>query len=367
MNFIEGLVFISALTKMRLLDNVERNHRHIRHIPNKTQDEKERRGGILILVYSSGCTFDDDGRIIKMELCTDHAFNVPASIGRIDVPAIIGRLERLADLKVFKPRSLPVEALSKLSQFRTLELYDCSSDLFNNFPIQMKLRHLRKLAVCNFQIESESPFFIWMLSQLTSIEVIKYAAAKDKETTDKIVDFLCSVEDACFKYSIKRLNMQNCKMDENILETIMAKICPKFVNLSELRLHSNNQIKTIQNIVNKIENNDTTEFVPLNLCSNPIFEKMKEGDPEEKMAMLSFLQSCNSIYNIGGSMRYRCDTDIKYALRINHAGRKRIVEGSAGTRSLRRFPLSMWPTVLAIRKVLPNLLQQYRMLYVRRH
>jgi hypothetical protein len=365
MNFIEGLVFISALTKMRLLDNVERNHRHIRHIPNKTQDEKERRGGILILVYSSGCTFDDDGRIIKMELCTDHAFNVPASIGRIDVPAIIGRLERLADLKVFKPRSLPVEALSKLSQFRTLELYDCSSDLFNNFPIQMKLRHLRKLAVCNFQIESESPFFIWMLSQLTSIEVIKYAAAKDKETTDKIVDFLCSVEDACFKYSIKRLNMQNCKMDENILETIMAKICPKFVNLSELRLHSNNQIKTIQNIVNKIENNDTTEFVPLNLCSNPIFEKMKEGDPEEKMAMLSFLQSCNSIYNIGGSMRYRCDTDIKYALRINHAGRKRIVEGSAGTRSLRRFPLSMWPTL--IRKVLPNLLQQYRILYVRRH
>jgi hypothetical protein len=103
-------------------------------------------------------------------------------------------------------------------------------------------------------------------------------------------------------------------------------------------------------------NNDTTEFVPLkslrilNLRLNPIFEKMKEENPKEKTAILRFHQSYNSICNIGGYIKQHYDSDIEYALNINHAGRKRIVEGSAGTcsadeRSL-RFPLSMWPTVL---------------------
>jgi hypothetical protein len=360
LNFIEGIVFISALTKMRLLNigNVNRNRRHIRHIPNKTQDEKERSCVIRIEVYFSYCSFDDDGRIIRLELRNyDNAISFPANIGRIDVPAIIGRLERLTDLKVFKPRSLPAEELSKLSQFRTLELFDCSSDIFNNFPIQMKLRYLKKLRVTDIQIESESvysPFFTWMTSQLPSLEVLDFVKMKKNET-NFIIDHLVTNDVICFQESLKYLGMQNCQVNDTIFETIMFKICPKFEKLSELRLHFN-QIKTIQNIVNKIKSNNTTEFVPLkslrilNLRLNPIFEKMKEENPKEKTAMLSFLQSYNSICNIGGYIKQHYDSDIEHALDINHAGRKRIVEGSAGTcsadgRSL-RFPLSMWPTVL---------------------
>ena len=363
MNFIEGIVFISALTKMRLLDidNVERNRRHIRHIPNQTQDLKERRCVIRMEVYSSYCSFDDDGRIIRLELRSYiNAINAidfpfPENIGRIDVPAIIGRLERLTDLKVFKPRSLPADELSKLSQFRTLELFDCSSVIFEYFPIQMKLRHLKKLRVANFQIEFvsvSSPFLTWMTSQLPSLEVLDFVRMKKNET-NFIVDHLVTNDVICFQESLKYLGVQNCQVDENIFETIMFKICPKFEKLSELRLHYN-QIKTIQNIVNKIKNNDTTEFVPLkslrilNLRLNPIFEKMREEDPKEKTAMLKFLQSYNSICNIGGYIKQHYDSEIEYALNINHAGRKRIVEASAlsaNGRSL-RFPLSIWPTVL---------------------
>ena len=64
--------------------------------------------------------------------------------------------------------------------------------------------------------------------------------------------------------------------------------------------------------------------------------------------MLRFLQSYDSICNITGYIEQHYDSDIKYALNINHAGRKRIVEASAlsaNGRSL-RFPLSIWPTVL---------------------
>ncbi|OEU21700.1 hypothetical protein FRACYDRAFT_231843 [Fragilariopsis cylindrus CCMP1102] len=290
MNFIEGIVFISALTKMRLLDvdNVGRNRRHIRHIPNQTQDLKERRCVIRMEVYSSYCSFDDDGRIIRLELRNYiNGINSPANIGRIDVPATIGRLERLTDLKVFKPRSLPADELSKLSQFRTLELFDCSSVIFEYFPIQMKLRHLKKLRVANFQIEFvsvSSPFLTWMTRQLPSLEVLDFVGMKKNET-NFIVDHLVTNDVICFQESLKYLGVQNCQVDENIFETIMFKICPKFEKL---------------------------------------------------------------IYNIGGYIKQNYDSDIEYALNINHAGRKRIVVASAlsaNGRSL-HFPLSMWPTVL---------------------
>jgi hypothetical protein len=51
-----------------------------------------------------------------------------------------------------------------------------------------------------------------------------------------------------------------------------------------------------------------------------------KDDPKEKVAMLSLLESYNIIYSLGVRRHYT-DSDIEYALRINHAGRS-IVEYS---------------------------------------
>jgi hypothetical protein len=195
----------------------------------------------------------------------------------------------------------------------------------------MKLRHLKKLRVSYFQIKSASlPFFTWMTSQLPSVEDIGFVYAEDKKTANALLESLSSVEDACFKDSLKIISLNTCQVDNNNLETIMLKIRPKFENLSKLYLF-NNKIQIIHHIVNKIKNNDDAELLPsksfriLDLYGNPIFKMMKDY-PEEKTAMLTFLQSWCSIHNIGGYERSNYDSDIEYALRINHAGRSNIVK-----------------------------------------
>ena len=74
----------------------------------------------------------------------------------------------------------------------------------------------------------------------------------------------------------------------------------------------------------------------LDISGNPMMEKI-EDDPKEKEAMLSLLETFNSIYNLEGCSVHSYDSDVEYALRINHAGR-RIVECGRGDRPL---PLSV--------------------------
>jgi len=66
-------------------------------------------------------------------------------------------------------------------------------------------------------------------------------------------------------------------------------------------------------------------------------------DPKEKAAILSLLETFNTISNLGfiGS-KVHAYSDVEYALRINHAGR-RIVEGSHDATLL---PPSVWPIAL---------------------
>ena len=344
MNFIDALVLLSISSKMGclIINDMDLINNQIQVV----YDKEGRVNAVEVNSYSScTCTFDGDGRIDMLEFCRwkNRAF---------ELPSIASRLQRLTFISVWGAGSISSEGLSNLPQLETLQLIYCSPDLFNHFPIQMKLRHLKKLLVLKFQIESVlSPFFTWMTSQLPSVEDIGFEYAEDKKTANAILESLSSVEDVCFKDSLKVLSLKHCQVDENNLEIIMLKIRPKFENLSKLGLHDNN-IQSIHQTVNKIKNNDDAEFVPskslriLDLSGNPIFEKMKDS-PEEKTAMLSFLQSCSSIHNIGGYKRSNYDSDIEHTLRINHAGRSNIVKGDTDSSGDRRsLPLSMWPTVL---------------------
>jgi hypothetical protein len=346
MDFIDALVFISVLSKMGclIINDMDLNDNQIKVV----YDKEGRVNAVEVnSCHSCACTFDDDGRITMLEFrdWKHRAF---------ELPSIASRLQRLTFISMCGAGSITSEGLSNLPQLETLQLCCCPPDLFNHFPIQMKLRHLKKLLVLcpQSQIESvSSPFFTWMTSQLPSVEDIGFEYAEDQKTANAILESLSSVEDICFKDCLKVLSLKNCQVDENSLEIVMLKIRPKFENLSKLGLHDNN-IQSIHQTVNKIKNNDDAEFFPskslriLDLSGNPIFEKMKDS-PEEKTDMLSFLQSCSSIHNIGGCKRSNYDSDIEYLLRINHAGRSNIVKGDTdGSGDRRSLPLSMWPTVL---------------------
>jgi len=209
---------------------------------------------------------------------------------------------------------------------------------------------------------------------LEFIEFIGGGAAIEKKTVSGIiVDFFASVDDPLFQDSLKRLDIREWIQTSNNLQIAMIHLVPKFRNLSIVDL-SGNLIESVQPIMNIINNNNGEDVTPppksqlrvLNLSCNPIFKNMKD-DPVEKMAMLSFLQTFDTICNLGGSRKLfireinnpqmgEYDRDIEYALRINHAGRSIIeckinssTDSTASTNDGGRsssIPLSLWPTIM---------------------
>ena len=133
--FIEGVILISALSKMRSVDlhNIEYDHIDIRNSNSFF---------IFSDVDNLKCTVDDDGRIIELEIegNSDEYFALPA---------IVVRLERLTELTLWHCRSISVE-LSNLRHLQSLALLRCSDLFDNNFPVQMVLSNLKEFDIHNF-------------------------------------------------------------------------------------------------------------------------------------------------------------------------------------------------------------------------
>jgi hypothetical protein len=137
--------------------------------------------------------------------------------------------------------------------------------------------------------------------------------------------------------------MNDCKIDENRLKILMFEIVPKFEDLAVLLLLYDNEIESIENLVDSIENYSPHSILQsirrLDLTNNPILSR-GTNSINEKKAILSLLNTYNSIYQLG----YICNEDlidpgIQYAMMINQVGRS-IVENN------RDLPLSVWPTLL---------------------
>jgi hypothetical protein len=162
MLLIDGLIFMFASSRSQIAGpdtyGVDPDS-----IDYKYDDDKGNVIGITVTDLSE-CTFDDDGRISTLEFSDYDDF---------DVPAIIGRL-------------------------------NCSPDLYNNFPIRMELRHLKKFRASGWSVTFESvsaPLLKWIvLNQLPSLESIQFWGYEfgeyDKKTTEIILSFLCTVDNA---------------------------------------------------------------------------------------------------------------------------------------------------------------------------
>ena len=188
-------------------------------------------------------------------------------------------------------------------------------------------------------------------------------AAYPLEDTDNVLKFLRTASLSVVN-KLEKLEFVQCGLNDIQAGMIVRNIVPKFPNLKNL-IHTRNEIKSVQSIVERIIKNDTTAlplklFHTLDLRGNPIMNVLKK-QPEEKKALLCLLEALGTtICCLGSKNISDCDPNTQYALYVNHAGRY-FLEGNSSTnnnnnnsgntvvpchrRSLLP-PLSFWPIIL---------------------
>ena len=327
--FIDGAVVMLILIKIGLVDL------------DDVENDRIDFDGSRMWSYE---TDTDDGRIKTLNIFGND------DMDEYELPTIVCHLTYLSELCLFFCTKLPVE-LSELPCLRKLELF-YSQDLFDDdLPFDMVLKELTHLSFKNCELPKHptSPFFIWLTKQLPKLWSLHFSKMED-DAIDPMLDFLSGTpsDNICFRDTLECLSIVDCELNENHFETIWIDIVPKLPKVSTLNLFLNN-IQSVRSFVDRMKKSNTKSCLPLNkgvrsliLQPNPIFDNIKD-DPEEKAALLSFLQRFHTIWDIYGFSTEPDDSDIDYELRINHAGRKILEDGSVGSRSL---PLSLWSTIL---------------------
>ena len=197
--------------------------------------------------------------------------------------------------------------------------------------------------------------------------------------TENALDFILETlrtTDFNFQDNLKVLTMRSCNIDDHRFETLWFDVVPRFPNLSCLNLDLN-RIESVQVIVDRIEKSDKqkTHFVVsnnslriLHLENNPVVQDDDDSmfvlgrNPKEVAALVSFLATYNTIYRLSvdsfDSFCRRLDNnnyderllayckDVKYALTMNHAGRRIVESCRRGDKNNKPLPLSMWPYLL---------------------
>ena len=346
MNFVECVTLVSVLSKMGFVDINNIANDQINFVNYSQDGDPYCIRDTLYSICSASCDFtiDTDGHIKGLYITPDDEHEH-------DLSAFLAFPERLTGINQYKYRSIPAE-LSNLPHLEKLHLNIWSLYLLDYFPVQMKLPNLKELVVDMGSVQiASSRFLTWMTTQLPSLEVLEYSTERKNDVT-VIIDSL-RTSDLCFHNSLKRLTLGCCFMEQESFEILMIEIVPKCRDLKSLNLWYNN-IKSFLPIVDSIKNDRT--FVPstslqvLNIHSNPVFKRM-EDDPIEKAALLSFLGTFNTIHNVvgrpGGGLN---DSDVEYALRINHAGRRIVVKVDGGSNNdddgKTIIPLPLWPIIL---------------------
>jgi hypothetical protein len=148
------------------------------------------------------------------------------------------------------------------------------------------------------------PFFAWLTKQLPMLEVLSFFHMEDEEI-DPILDALNNTpfDNLSFRDTLQCLTIADCKLNENHFETIWTDILPKLPKVSSLSLSLNN-IQSVRFFVDRMQISDMVSCLPSNkavrsllLHPNPVLDNIKK-DPDEKAALLSFLQRFHTIWDI---------------------------------------------------------------------
>lgn len=287
---------------------------------------------------------DESGRISELSV------SYLGGIHPYELPTDIIRLQMLRSLSIRDCKSISSQ-IRNLSHVFYLS-FDKSSQLLNeNFPEYLEVPNLTDLFIHRCAIQRPSPFLNWFAQQLPKLAAFGLFRV-ERSTSVPVLDLICSVRSY---HQMISLTMEHCELREKELGQILLQL-RNLRNIKYIYL-GHNKIESVRTIVDFIHQPKASFVVSksiqtLDLSDNPIMDIMN-GSPTEKKAFLSLLEAFKTIHTLGyHASREPYDSDIKYALRINHAGRILIEDDGSNTNSSDGsgncipLPLSIWPLVL---------------------
>jgi len=273
---------------------------------------------------------DDDGHITRLTV------DVEKSVHLLEVTAAIGRLKRLKRLCVYNCQSHSHTALSKLPHLECLRLWRCSESP-DNFPLDMALSRLEKLQLTDFCLPASMVLFQWITEHFPSLKYLIFSKVSCTSVAFNLSDT------GEFQSSLESINMQNCCIGDDQLESLLFDAMPNLPALSHISLRYND-IQTLRPVAKRLIKKDghrigiKSRLVHLNLLGNPIEENCR--DHQIRKDLCSFICAFPTIEVLGAIPDLQ--RDVASELLLNRAGR-RLVNGWSSDCPLR---LSAWPLVL---------------------
>ncbi|OEU07952.1 hypothetical protein FRACYDRAFT_250614 [Fragilariopsis cylindrus CCMP1102] len=236
------------------------------------------------------------------------------------LPRIIECLQSLERIELHHCIHIPVE-LGNLPELKEIDFSFCFDTMFEIIPAGLHLPSVEKLTI--FESESGSSMSSFLKIFSNKLEKLWLVGAK-RAQSDGILDCLQHNDDFAFEHSLRSIKMARCLGSNPVL-----------------------QVHTESNSVSAYGIQFCTE-------SNSVSKSMVvTNDPKEKVALLTIVDAFG-ISSLDLSPDQIYEPDVEHILRINHAGKKFIMEAEEITtggpnnndESTTIINHALWPKIL---------------------
>ena len=308
------------------------------------------------------------GRITSLCLkCWDHNSEcIPFAL-----PRIIECLQSLERIELHHCIHIPVE-LGNLPELKSIDFSYCFDTIFEIIPAGLHLPSVEKLTILGSVSGSSMSSFLKIFSN--KLEELWLVGAK-RAQSDGILDCLQHNDDFAFKHSLRTIKMARCNLNEIDLERLMFEIRQRFTKLHTININRNDvrSLRGIEDRIKRISSSASSSgsimfrdnnLRSLGLGSNPVLQVHTESnsvskslvvtnDPKEKVALLTIIDAFG-ISSLDLSPDQKYEPDVEHILRINHAGKKFIMEAEEITtggpnnndESTTIINHALWPKIL---------------------
>ena len=315
--------------------------------------------------FTNYCSHFNDEQYTKIDPKTGRITFLLHDMSTVPISIDIDQFQSLESICLRYCRLLIME-LGNLPVLKTIKFCHCKPSMFENVPEGLQLSSIKKVVIDSTTmygrgLNSNLSSFLKIFSNTLEELVFRYMTRED---TDEILHVLQN-DDLCFRHSLTTIKVIDCELNEDDLKRLVFEIRERFPNLHTLDISCNNieSVCGIGDRIKQVKLIPNNKLLKLNLMQNPIREQICDDgdgdtpnvtkDPKEIAALVTLLETFDGISNLGAYSSQKYEPKIEYALRINIAGRKKLMRGKSSRRSNNAddeddpiMNRALWPLIL---------------------